>query len=784
MTAEAALELLHNGDPRGALGLLAESELLGEVAPAWHAAHGVVLLANDLPDQALRALHTAVALGDSSPHTLLNLALAEHQVGNPGRGIELMQMLEQQLPSWEEPTLRLAECRRAAGDGRGAEQAYQRVLQINPRREEALLALAGLLIARGDGDAAGKLLMRCCGLAPHRAEAWDALGLSLMMTGDAPAAASAFSEAQKTSPRTLEYALHRVDAALAGDDAASLLASLQAAIKNDPLDPVASAAHGVLLHRLGHVAEAIDALETATLLAPEAKLPALLLGRSLAHANRMQEAEIALRRAIALNPDDPLLPNDLAVVLMRLQRQADAHAELVALVEAHGENVTVLCNLANITVCLGLQDEAVALARRAIDLAPNAVLPRRVLSNTLPYQSGVTGEELLAVLRNCSDRLPRHELPACANSPDPDRPLVVGLLSGTLKTHPVGWLTIAGFEALNPADYAIICLVQNGGHDLMGRRFRAVAREWHDIDMVGDVALAEQARAIGIDVLIDLGGYGDGGRMPACANRLAPVQIKWVGMQNHSSGLAEMDWIMTDRWETPPELEHLYSERALRLADGYVCYSPPPYALDVAALPALANGHITFGCFNNLAKVTPQVIATWCEVLRRIPRSRLVLKTTQFADAPTAERILASFVAHGIGPARLDLRGPSGHRAFMGEYNQIDIVLDPFPYSGGLTTCEALWMGVPTVTLPGESFASRHSMSHLSNAGLHDWVAPDLAGYVELAMAKASDIPALAAFRSRLRAQVKSSPLCDATRFGHSLAAALRHAWQDWCTQQ
>ena len=153
----------------------------------------------------------------------------------------------------------------------------------------------------------------------------------------------------------------------------------------------------------------------------------------------------------------------------------------------------------------------------------------------------------------------------------------------------------------------------------MARRFRAVAREWHDVDTMNDKALAVKARELGIDILIDLGGYGDAARMAACAHRLAPVQIKWVGMQNHSSGLAEMDWIITDRWETPPELEHVYSERPLRLPDGYVCYSPPPYAPDVVPLPALANGHITFGCFNNLAKVTPRVIATWCAILHRVP---------------------------------------------------------------------------------------------------------------------------------------------------------------------
>jgi predicted O-linked N-acetylglucosamine transferase (SPINDLY family) len=218
------------------------------------------------------------------------------------------------------------------------------------------------------------------------------------------------------------------------------------------------------------------------------------------------------------------------------------------------------------------------------------------------------------------------------------------------------------------------------------------------------------------------------------------------------------------------------------MPDGYVCYSPPPYAPDVAPLPALANGHVTFGCFNNLAKVTPRVIETWSQVLRRVPRSKLVLKTHQFTDPATTARVQQAFATHGVCADRLELRGPSDHRRFVGEYNGIDIVLDPFPYSGGLTTCEALWMGVPTVTVPGEIFASRHSVSHLSNAGLADWVAPDIGGYIELAVAKAGDIAALATLRSGLRAQVKASPLCDAPRFGRSLGAALRFAWGDWCS--
>jgi predicted O-linked N-acetylglucosamine transferase (SPINDLY family) len=186
---------------------------------------------------------------------------------------------------------------------------------------------------------------------------------------------------------------------------------------------------------------------------------------------------------------------------------------------------------------------------------------------------------------------------------------------------------------------------------------------------------------------------------------------------------------------------------------------------------------MTFGCFNNIAKITPRVIETWSQILRAVPDARMVLKTHQLGDGPTAARFREMFARHGVDPDRIECRGASPHRAFMASYNDIDLVLDPFPYSGGLTTCEALWMGVPTVTLPCESFASRHSASHLSNAGYADWVARDLPHYIDMAIAWARDPAGLAALRATMRAQVRASPLCDAPRFGHALGLALRHAW-------
>jgi predicted O-linked N-acetylglucosamine transferase (SPINDLY family) len=726
----------------------------------------------------------AAAARTASPLTCLNLAIAEEHAGCPARGRRLLRELAALLPGWDEPPLRLGQSLRSAGRNAEAALAYDEALARNPIRPESLIARAALHLAAAEPESAHLMLIRCCGVAPERAEAWDLLGLTLQATGDEKLAETAFAEASRRAPRRLDYALHRVEASKRAGTADAELARLALAAAADPLNPVPLAASGVLLHRDGRREQAIEALEAAVALAPDDPALARLHAGLLARSPRVASAEAALARAIALDPADPALRNDHAAVLMRMHRHAEAREILQAVLDAQGPDASILCNLANATVNLGLHAEAEALARRAIALSPAAALPRRTLANVLPYCPGVGAAVLRDALAETAARLPRGPAPIHANSRDPDRKLRLGLLSGTLKTHPVGWLTVAGFETLDPAGFAVTCLSPPAGADPIARRFAALAEAWHDPTGLTDAALAERARGWGLDIVIDLGGYGDAGRMAALAHRLAPVQIKWVGMQTHSSGLPEMGWILTDRWETPPELERFYTERPLRLADGYVCYSPPPYAPDIAPLPAGRTGPVTFGCFNNLAKITADGLAVWADILRRTPGARLVLKCHQLADAPTADRLRAAFAAHGIDPVRIECRGGSGHRTLLGEYNDIDVALDPFPYSGGLTTCEALWMGVPTVTMPGESFASRHSASHLSNAGLADWVVPDRDRYVARAVAAAADLPALAALRAGLRAQVKASPLCDAPRFGRSLGAALRAAWRDWCARR
>jgi protein O-GlcNAc transferase len=720
----------------------------------------------------------ATVLLELSPADQLNHAINLDRAGETHRAHDLIRCLADRLPDWDEPLSRLAEILRRQGDSAAATEAYRAVLALNPNREQALLALGALLIDAGAPREATMPLLRCCGLAPGNTDVWPTLGRAYMDAEQPALALAAFTRALGLAPRSIALVHQLVAAALAAGTGMAEVARLEVLSECDPLDSMPHLARGLILDRMGLLDPAIDALEAAVALAPNAREPIRLLAAVLTRTTRAAAADVALRQALELDPRNPQLMNDHATVLMRMHRHAEAAVLLREVLHRHGPYASIICNLASATACLGLQDEAVELAHAAIALEPGAVLPRRALANALPYQNGVTGAELLRAAQECADILPRGSLPFPKKTPGRDRALTVGLLSGTLRTHPVGWLTVAGIEHLDPATFRIVCLSRAAEPgDPIAMRYHTVAQSWENVAPLDDEALALRARELNIDILIDFGGHGDAARMTACARRLAPVQIKWVGMQNHSTGLPEMDWFLTDRWETPPALESLYTERMLRMPDGYVCYSPPPHAPDVMPPPMLRNGFVTFGCFNNIAKITPCAIETWCGILHAVPGSRLVLKTHQLGDAPTAARFVQSFSRFGIDPSRVEMRGSSPHRLFLASYNEIDLVLDPFPYSAGLTTCEALWMGVPTVTVPGEIFASRHSASHLSNAGYPDWVARDFADYRDIALKWARDPGGLAKLRETMRARVRASPLCDAPRFGRALGLALRHAW-------
>jgi predicted O-linked N-acetylglucosamine transferase (SPINDLY family) len=264
------------------------------------------------------------------------------------------------------------------------------------------------------------------------------------------------------------------------------------------------------------------------------------------------------------------------------------------------------------------------------------------------------------------------------------------------------------------------------------------------------------------------------------ARKPAPIQVTWLGYVG-TTGLGAIDYLLSDRHAVPAQAECFYRERLLRMPDSYVCYDPPGAAPAVGPLPALAAGRVTFASFNNPAKIGRELVAIWARILRRVPGSRLLLKYLGLDDPAVGARYLAMFAGEGVERGRVELGGWSAYEAFLPSYHEVDLALDPWPHGGGLTTCEALWMGVPVITCPGETLAGRQSLSYLSAVGLHETIARDADDYVEIAVRLASDLGRLAALRAGLREQVARSALCDGGLFADNLTRLLRDVWRRWC---
>lgn len=714
----------------------------------------------------------------TDPTAILTQAILLDQEGEAATARALMRSVAALRPDWDEPWLRIGQSLRRDGAPDEAIRAYDMALARNPARVEALLARGTLALGNQDPSGAVDLLCRATTIDPNCHEAWHALGYAYFARQLPEAALHALANAGRLAPDCFRYACDLTE--LAEQIGPSVAVTVP-----DWSDGVGLALAGRAARRRGDLDEAVDTLEAASALLPDEPWVLKELADVYLSALRPEAAEPVLREALRREPGNLTLLNDLGVCLGRQYRFGEAEAVLNRMRDTEQMSAVMLFNRAMMRASAGDLAGSCADIEIAKGRSTDVVAALIAECTLLPYRGGMTAATLRDAMTLLGNALPRPDRPAvhsrAVTQADRDRTLRVGLLSNTLRQHPVGWLTFAGFQALDPADFALHCFGKYDENDRFAQDFARHVAAWHSIASRDDAAIAALIADQQIDILIDLSGFCDGGRVAVLAQRAAPVQMKWVGSQASTTGVAEIDWMITDRWETPPGFEAFYTENLLRLADGYVCYMPPAAAPEVSALPALANAHITFGCFNNLAKLTDDTLRLWAAVLDRVPNARLTLRCPQFSEVNVRDRFPGRAQALGIDPSRLTLEGRAPHREFMAAYRGVDIALDPYPYSGGLTTCEAMFMGVPVITLAGDFFAARHSVSHLSNVGLFDCIATTPETYIDRAVSLAADLPALAHLRADLRRRMLASPLCDAPRFGRSLGTALRRVWHDHC---
>ena len=544
---------------------------------------------------------------------------------------------------------------------------------------------------------------------------------------------------------------------------------------------------GNALAKQGKSDDAIDCYRQALAIHPDHARAHFNLANILRDQGKLKEAEAGYRRTIECAPDHYAAHFNLALVLQGQARSAEAAVSCRRALAIRPDYAVAYNKLAEILKFQGRAGEATSYYRRAVELAPDAPGFHSNLLLCLQYDPAMTPGALLTEHQAYGAKLAAFvgaslPAPAHANRRDPDKRINIGYVSADLHQHPVGFLMMPVLAAHDRQGFAVHCYYGNRDADGVTAFLKDRADVWRSTVDVGDDDLAAMIRADGIDILVDLAGHTLNNRLPVFARKPAPVQATWAGYFG-TTGLAAIDYLITDRHLSPPGSERYAVEKLARLPDGYLCWAMPSHAPAVGPLTASTPGALTFGCFNNLAKINPLVIALWSRLLRDLPASRLVLKTRELADAAVRERLLGLFAIEGISAARITLEGPSAHPEYLRRYNDIDIALDPFPYSGGLITVDALWMGVPVVSMPGDRFASRHSLTYLRVSGLDELVADGPENYLRIAKELAQDLPRLAALRAGLRERVSASPLRRSRNFTRGLEAALRAMWRDWCEQ-
>lgn len=490
-------------------------------------------------------------------------------------------------------------------------------------------------------------------------------------------------------------------------------------------------------------------------------------------------AEEYFRRAIEKNPKLGNAYSNLGIALEKQGELLQAIQSYEKAFELFPDAYPVLNNLATAYRVMGRCKDSLALRRTQVARFPEDCNARENLLFELSYQQHTSSADYLAEAVAYGDLLTAQTNHGSLSWKDRDGSgrLRVGFLSGDFCYHPVGYFLDGVLSNFPRQDIDLIAFPTLSVEDQLTRQLRQRFSEWHCVAEMNDQEAARRVCEADIDILVDLSGHTKGNRLPVFAWRPAPVQITWLGFFA-STGVAQIDYILSDRIAVPEEARAQFRERVWYLPDTRLCFSRPDIDVDVTPLPSLATGGVTFGCFQGLTKINDEVLGVWARILGRLPQSRLRIQSMYLGFDDMDRYLRDRLDKAGIDSRRVALHPSTSRAEYLAAHREIDILLDTFPYTGGTTTCEALWMGVPTVTLMGDTMLSRQGGSLLAYAGLTDWVAANKDEYVDIAVSRAQDFKGLAALRGVLRQQVATSPIFDSARFATGLAATLSDIWR------
>jgi protein O-GlcNAc transferase len=656
-----------------------------------------------------------------------------------------------------------------------ANTAYEQILRMHPDDTDAL-QLSGLIAHQcGDQVTALQKIGRAIELDPKQPSFFVNYGNVLHAAGRGEEGERAFRRAIELDPDFVPAHINLAMMYAAGGNPAEAARSFRRATELVPDSAELHCDLGVALNETGDLEEAESALRRAVALDPQLANAHYNLGIVLLRRGNLVESLEAFRRTLDLAPDYAQAHINYGFVLWRMSSAlTEAQAACERGLALHEEIAEGHVILGNILKDLGDVETAIAHYRRALEIKPDDLIAHANLILSLHYLPSTKPAEVAALTVSFNQRQTASIRRLPPRIVREKRRLSIGYVSANLRTHPGGFFLGAVLGAHDRDAFKISCYVDAAEEDEHSRRIKGFVDRWESVHALTDEALAERIRADEIDILVDMNRFSGSCRLRAFARKPAPVQVTWMGGPITTTGLTAMDYALSDAVHTPPDYEAGFVEKIVRLDNVYAIYQAPPYAPAVAPLPALQNGHITFGCFNYLAKLRPEALQLWQQILEGVPASRLLLQSKAFAHEAARERILRH-----LDRGRVELIEGVPHPELLALYGRVDIALDPFPYSGGITTCEALWMGVPVITMPGSIVPVRHSVSHLSNAGLRNWIAASPDEYAATAIALASDTQLLAETRAGLRERLASSQLCNAARFTRQLEHAYRVMWTE-----
>ncbi len=699
-----------------------------------------------------------------------------------------------------------------------AEKIYRRILEVYPEQPDALHLLGVLAFQVGQAAPALDLIRRALQAKPDFPEACNNLGNVLKGTGALDQAEAAYRQAIALKP---DYAEAHCNLALAlkgQDRLEDAEASLRHALALHPRYVEALNSLGNVLHDLDRLEEAEAAYRQAIALKPGHAEAHYNLANTLRDAHRPAEAETAYRAAIAARPAYAEALNNLGLLLLLQGRPTEAEGLLREALAKSGDRAEGWSNLGMALHQQGRLSDAEAAFRRVLDLAADDVDARVNLGAALHGQGRVAEAEaaveqamardpnsatahsnlLFLYSYNClltPERLleqhqawaRRHARPRASplsypQSRDPERRLRIGYLSPDFRQHSVAYFIEPVIAAHDRARVELFLYAELPNPDAISARFERLADHWRSVEMLEDDEVADLIAADGIDILVDLAGHTAHNRLPVLGLRPAPVQATYLGYFA-TTGIDAIDYWISDAVLHPADTRELTVETIYRLPRCWVCYRPPADAPAVAPPPA-ADAAVTFGSFNNLLKVGPRTVALWARVLKAAPQSRLIIKSKQLADPGQQTRIKDAFVSEGVARERIDLRAAAPSVAdHLAMYGELDVVLDPLPLTGGTGTAEALWMGLPVVTLAGATMPQRMSASMLASIGRAEWIAGSEDEYVAIAKKLAQSPDARAQGRREQRARVAASPLADERGLAAALEDAYGEMWRRWCAQ-